>query len=305
MQAQRPPGSAFKPIVYSYALARGMTWNDVSLLAPISIDAYRPRERRNEFIKETTLYRSFYKSLNLPVIDLTKKFGIKNIIKYAHQFGITSQLKEEAGTALGGSDLRMTELAAAYAVFANAGMRTAHIAIRKITDRHGNALYTAPHSEERQVEVISPQISYMMTAAMQDVFKHGTANRYHDLHRWAAGKTGTSDGAKDNWFCGYSNERVTVVWVGKDDFSQNSRRTYGATVALPLWAKFMQAVTPPHTRRGFVVPTGVMAARVNPRYGTLDAKGIRMFFPVGKVPTKRYSPYEALSKNRDFRGFFK
>ena len=305
VQAQRPPGSAFKPIVYSYALARGMTWNDVSLLAPISIDAYRPQERRNEFIKETTLYRSFYKSLNLPVIDLTKKFGIKRIIKYAHQFGITSQLKEEAGTALGSSDLRMTELAAAYAVFANAGMRTAQIAIRKITDRHGNDLYTAPSSEERQVEVISSQISYMMTAAMQDVFKHGTASRYHDMHRWAAGKTGTSDGAKDNWFCGYSNERVTVVWVGKDDFSRNSRRTYGATVALPLWVKFMQAVTPPHTRRGFVVPTSVVAARVNPRYGTLDAKGIRMFFPVGKVPTKSYSPYEALSKNRDFRGFFK
>ncbi len=305
VQALRPPGSAFKPIVYSYALARGMTWNDVSLLAPISIDAYRPREHRREFIKETTLYRSFYKSLNLPVIDLVKKFGIKRIISYAQQLGIASQLKEEAGTALGGSDLRMTEMAAAYAVFANAGVRTEQIAIRKITDRRGIVLYRAATREERQAEVLSPQVSYMMTAAMQDVFRRGTASRYHDLHRWAAGKTGTSDGAKDNWFCGYSNERVTVVWVGKDDFSQNSRRTYGATVALPLWAKFMQAVTLPHTRRGFAVPTGIVAARVNPRYGTRDAKGVRMFFPVGKVPTKRYSPYEALSKNRDFRGFFK
>ena len=305
VQALRPPGSAFKPIVYSYALTRGMTWNDVSLLAPISIDAYRPREHRHEFIKETTLYRSFYKSLNLPVIDLIKKFGIKRIIKYAQQLGITSHLKEEAGTALGGSDLRMTEMAAAYAVFANAGLRTEQIAIRKITDRHGNMLYRASTQEERQADVLSPQVSYMITAAMQDVFKHGTASRYQNMHRWVAGKTGTSDGAKDNWFCGYSNERVTVVWVGKDDFSRSSRHTYGATVALPLWAKFMQAVTPPHTRRGFAVPTGVVAARVNPRYGTLDAKGIRMFFPVSKVPTKRYSPYEALSKNRDFRGFFK
>ena len=304
-QALRPPGSAFKPIVYSYALARGMTWNDISLLAPISIEAYRPREKRSEFIKETTLYRSFYKSLNLPVIDLVKKFGIKRIIKYAQQLGIESQLKEEAGTALGGSDLRMTEMAAAYAVFANTGTRTEQIAIRKITDRHGNILYRAATREERQAEVLSPQVSYMITAAMQDVFKHGTASRYRDLHRWAAGKTGTSDGAKDNWFCGYSKERVTVVWVGKDDFSQNSRRTYGATVALPLWAKFMQTVTPPHTRRSFAVPTGVVAARVNPRYGTLDDKGIRMFFPANKVPNKRYSPYEALSKNRDFRGFFK
>ena len=305
VQALRPPGSAFKPIVYSYALARGMTWNDVSLLAPISIEAYRPRERRGEFIKETTLYRSFYKSLNLPVIDLAKKFGVKRIIEHAQQLGIESQLKEEAGTVLGGSDLRMTEMAAAYAVFANAGVRTWQIAIRKITDRHGNVLYRAPAREERQAEVLSPQVSYMMTAAMQDVFRHGTASRYRNMHRWAAGKTGTSDGAKDNWFCGYSNERVTVVWVGKDDFSQNSRRTYGATVALPLWAKFMQAVTSPHARRGFAVPTGVVAARVNPRYGTLDAKGIRMYFPASKVPKKRYSPYEALSKNPEFRGFFK
>ncbi len=306
VQALRPSGSAFKPIVYSYALSHGMAWNDVSLLAPISIDAYRPREQRSEFIKETTLYRSFYKSLNLPVIDLTKKFGIKRIIAHAQRFGITSPLKEEAGTALGSSDVRMTEMATAYAVFANLGIRTAQIAIRKITDRHGEVLYTAPSRKERQANVLSAQVSYMMTAAMQDVFRHGTARRYRNMHRWAAGKTGTSDEAKDNWFCGYSRERVTVVWVGKDDFSQNSRRTYGATVALPLWAKFMQAVTPPQTRRGFAVPRGLIAARVNPRYGTLDNKrGVRMFFPVGKVPTRHYSPYEALSKNRDFRGFFK
>ena len=237
VQAQRPPGSVFKPIVYAYALARGMTWNDVSLLAPISIDAYRPREQHNEFIKETTLYRSFYKSLNLPVIDLTKKFGIKRIIAHARQFGIASQLKEEAGTALGSSDLRMTEIATAYAVFANAGIRTTQIAIRRITDRHGQVLYAAPSREARQDDVIDAQVSYMITAAMQDVFKHGTASRFHDMHLWAAGKTGTSDGAKDNWFCGYSNERVTVVWVGKDDFSQSSRRTYGATVGTAVVGK--------------------------------------------------------------------
>lgn len=305
VQALRPPGSAFKPIVYSYALAQGMAWNDVNLIAPIAIAAYRPRERRGELIKETTLYRSFYKSLNLPVIDLAAKFGTRRIIAHARTFGIKSALKEEAGTVLGGSDLRMTEMAEAYAVFANAGVRTEQIAISRITDRYGNLLYSAPPSEERQQLVITPQVSYLLTAAMQDVFKHGTARRYHDLHRWAAGKTGTSDGAKDNWFCGYSNERVTVVWLGKDDFSQSSRRTYGATVALPIWVKFMQAVTSAGGRRGFVVPTGVVAAQVNPRYGTLDAKGIRMYFIEGKTPNRSYSSYEALSKNPDFRGFFK
>ena len=305
VQARRPPGSVFKPIVYSYALARGMTWNDVSFVAPIAIDAYRPRERHGEFIKETTLYRSFYKSLNLPVIDLVKKFGIERIIAHARQLGIESHLKEEAGTALGGSDIHMTEIAAAYAVFANGGVRTQQIAIRKITDRYGTELYRAPALPERQTRALSQQVSYMMTAAMQDVFKHGTASRYRGLHRWAAGKTGTSDGAKDNWFCGYSNELVTVVWVGKDDFSQSTHRTNGATVALPVWAKFMSAVTTATAQRGFAIPTGVVAARVNPRYGNLDNKGIRMFFPAHKVPTRSYSPYEALSKNPDFRGFFR
>ena len=305
LQALRPPGSAFKPIVYSYALSQGISWHDINFIAPIAIDAYRPRERRQEFLKETTLYRSFYKSLNLPVIDLTKKFGLKHIITHAHNLGIDTPLKDEMGTVLGGSDLRMIEMANVYSVFANTGFLVTPIAITRIEDRAGKVLYIAPQLAERRRQVLSEQISYLMTVAMKDVFRRGTASHYQGFSRWAAGKTGTSDEGRDSWFCGYSRDRVTVVWLGKDDFSPNSKHTFGATVALPVWAEFMATVTKPSLRRDFPIPTGVVAARVNPRYGHLDASGIRMYFLVGRAPTRKHSPYEALSKNPDFRGFFK
>ena len=302
VQALRPPGSSFKPLVYSYALTKGMSWNDVNFVAPISIDSYRPREHHGELIKETTLYRSFYKSLNLPVIELGKKFGIKSIIDHAYSFGIKTKLKEEMGTVLGGSDIYMTELANIYAVFANRGKLIKPIAIKKITDRHGKVIYRAPTPVQRQQPVISEQISYLLTAAMQDVFRRGTASRHHGFYRWAAGKTGTSDEAKDNWFCGYSNDRVTIVWLGSDDFSQkNARKIYGATVALPIWAKFMNSVT--KQRHGFAIPPGIVASQVNPRYGHLDKNGIRMYFRRKNQPTRKHSAYEALSKNPNFRAF--
>ena len=305
LQALRPPGSAFKPVVYSYALNQGISWHDINFVAPIAIDAYRPREQRQEFLKETTLYRSFYKSLNLPVIDLAKKFGLKRIIAHAHNFGIDTPLKEEMGTVLGGSDLRMIEMANVYSVFANAGSLIAPIAITRIEDRTGRVLYVAAQPAERRRQVLSEQISYLMTAAMKDVFRRGTASRYQEFSRWAAGKTGTSDEGRDSWFCGYSRDRVTIVWLGKDDFSPSSKHTFGATVALPVWTEFMAAATKSSSRLDFPVPAGLVAVRVNPRYGHLDASGIKMYFLAGRVPTRKHSSYEALSKNPDFRGFFK
>ena len=303
-QSSRPAGSAFKPIVYSYALSKGVSWNDVAFIAPIAFDNYRPRERRNEIMKETTLYRSFYKSLNLPVIELGNKFGIKNIIKFAQRFGIYTKLKEELGTVLGSSDIRMFEMANMYSVFANYGTLIEQVSITKIEDRYGNVIYRMPSLVDRREQVISKQISFLMISAMQDVFRLGTARNYFKFHNWAAGKTGTSDDARDNWFCGFSKNIVTIVWLGNDDFTQNSPKSFGSTVALPLWAKYMNAVTEPKKRRNFSPPQGVVSSKINPLFGNVDKKGIEMYFLTNKKPANRNSPYKTLTENDEFRGLF-
>lgn len=304
-QALRQPGSAFKPIVYSYALLKGIAWSDLAFVAPVSVDEYRPREQRNEIMRETTLYRSFYKSLNLPVIELGNKLGIKRITKYAQKFGIKTKLKDELGTVLGSSEIRMNEMANIYSVFANAGKLTSQSAITKISDRHGDILYELKPEKDRTDTIINAQISFLITSAMQDVFHRGTASRYRRFHTWAAGKTGTSDGARDNWFCGFSNDVVTVVWLGKDSNTVSGRNAYGSTVALPIWAAYMAKVVDVRARQGFDVPDGVVAARVNPRFGNIDAKGVRMYFLHGKLPTNKRSPYQSLTEKQEYRGLFK
>ena len=160
-------------------------------------------------------------------------------------------------------------------------------------------LYEALALKNRQERVISQQVSYLLTSAMQDVFRRGTASRYKTFHKWAAGKTGTSDAAKDNWFCGFSQDVVTVVWLGKDDFSKNSRNAYGSTIALPIWAKYMHAIV--KNKRRFPVPAGVLSAKVDPRYGTLNSRGITMYFLAGDFPTHKYSPFQGMSRQENTR----
>ncbi|MDE3269986.1 MAG: PBP1A family penicillin-binding protein [Pseudomonadota bacterium] len=304
-QALRQPGSAFKPIVYSYALMNGIAWSDMAFVAPVSVDEYRPREQRNEIMRETTLYRSFYKSLNLPVVELGNKLGIKRVIKHAQRFGINTALKDELGTVLGSSEIRITEMANIYSVFANAGKLTRQSAITKIIDRHGKTVYQLKPATDRTDTIISEQISFLMTSAMQDVFHRGTASKYRRFHTWAAGKTGTSDAARDNWFCGFSSDLVTIVWLGSDSNASNSGSAFGATVALPIWAAFMAKAVPPQARQGFDVPDGVDVAKVNPRFGNIDSKGVRMYFLHGKVPSNKHSPFQSLTEKQEYRGLFK
>ena len=294
MQSLRQPGSAFKPVVYSYALVKGITWSDMAFVAPVSVDEYRPREQSNEIMRETTLYRSFYKSLNLPVVELGNKLGIKNITRYAKKFGIKTKLKDELGTVLGSSEIRLNEMANIYSVFANAGKLTKQSAITKIIDRHGEILY----------ELEPEKISFLITSAMQDVFHRGTASKYRHFHAWAAGKTGTSDGARDNWFCGFSNDLVTIVWLGKDSNANNTSSAFGSTVALPIWATYMSKAVNMKSRQGFDIPDGVVAARVNPRFGNIDPKGVLMYFLHGKIPSNKRSPYQSLTEKQEYRGLF-
>lgn len=307
IQAKRSPGSTFKPVIYSLALQSGYKWSDMFYVTPIAIDDYRPRNySENIFLTETTLLRAFYKSINTTVVELGQKLGLQKILDHAKHLGIDTALKKESGTMLGSSELTMMDLARLYSVFANQGKLVQPIAITKITDRFGNTIYTAPTVEERSAEVISPHVAFLMTEGLRSVFKYGTAYNFRRLSPFAVGKTGTSNGSIDNWFCGYTPDLVSILWTGIDDHLGFEDSSVSAiTLALPIWSSFIEKAIPLRPLQEFTPPEdGIAEHMIHPQFGNFDDNGIKMYFLEGQVPDKKSSSLHLISRTGDYRGIF-
>jgi len=306
VQAQRSPGSAFKPIIYSYALENKWKWSDVLYVAPINISNYKPRNPTTDFLSETTMFRAFYRSMNSPTIELGQKLGLKNILTYAKKLGINSPIKEEFGSLLGSSDVNMMDLARVYSSFANQGTQIEPIAITRIEDREGNTIYEAPSKKDRSTRVMSSQISYLMTQGMRAVLQMGTGYKSAHLSNIAAGKTGTSNDSTDNWFCGYTSNLVSIVWVGTDESSTIHGNATGGTYALPIWDKYMSKFISYARPKKFYAPRGITTAVVDSRYGQLAATGVRMHFLRSNPPKREEkSATEALFHLHQTEGVFR
>lgn len=303
-QAMRQPGSSFKPIVYSLALNKGRRWSDLIYVAPVAINEYRPRNFSNNFMTETTMLRAFYRSVNTPAVEIASELGAENIVNHAYNLGISSKLKVEIGTALGGSDVTMTDMLQVYATMANKGVKTKLYAIEKITDRDDNVLYTAPSIAERSSEAMSPQDAYLITEGMRAVFRYGTAFSQNDMAAYAVGKTGTSNKAKDNWFCGFTDKLATVVWVGSDRSFDFMGKATGTSLALPIWATYMRKAVQKYPPGQFERPPGIVVRRVHSSYGYLSADGHEMFFKAGNLPTRSRSALKVLSETGKYRSIF-
>jgi penicillin-binding protein 1A len=256
------------------------------------------------YLTEATLLKAFYKSINTPVIELGQKLGFKNILEYAKKLGINTPIKQEAGSLLGSSEVTMMDMAQLYGTIANQGKRVDTIAIRRITDREGNEIYKAPSVKERSKQVISPQVAYLMTEGMRAVLKYGTAYSQHAMATYTVGKTGTSDLAKDNWFCGFSRNLVAITWMGTDDPKGFINGISAAKTALPVWAEFMKKVSQINMPEPIEPPADIHSAAVNPHYGNLDPAGLTMYFIDGNLPTKKDSNIKAIKQSRNFRNVF-
>jgi penicillin-binding protein 1A len=305
-QAMRSPGSAFKPIVYSYALENRYKWSDVLFVAPINIGNYKPRTPTKEYLSETTILRAFYRSMNTPTIELGQKLGLKPIINYAKKLGIRSPIKEEFGTLLGSSDVNMMDLARVYSSFANSGKQVEPMSITRIEDRDGKILYEAPSAKKRTKRVMTPQIAYLMTQGMRSVLQMGTGYKSAHLSGRAAGKTGTSNDSSDNWFCGYTRNLVSIVWVGTDEHVQIHGHATGGKYALPIWDKLMSSFTTVNKPLPFTRPRGVVTAVIDSHYGNRSPTGIRMSFLRGNEPKRDEAPAaEALSHLKQAGGGYR
>lgn len=247
-QMKRQPGSAFKPFLYTAAIDNGYTPADVYLNQPtveINPDGTRwtPKNYNGDVGGFRTLRDALRNSKNLIAVRLISDITPQVAARYAHNMGITTQLRPFSSLALGSSEVIPLELVSAYGTFATGGIHIKPISILKIDDKHGNTIYQ-PQVERR--EVLSPETAYIMNDMLQDVVNRGTGYHVRSVYKFyhqAGGKTGTTNDNTNAWFVGFTPDMVAGVWVGMDDLQFNlGTGMAGAVAALPFWATFMKTV---------------------------------------------------------------
>jgi len=265
VQAKRQPGSAFKPIIYSAALESGLSELSVIRDGPLNFRMapgkyWRPQNYQNRFFGPVTLRSALAHSLNSVAVRLVGRMGVERVIRQARKLGIESPMEKNLSLSLGSSSLSLLELVRAYAVFANGGQLAEPLFVTRVTDRNGKLL-EENGPETRQV--ISPEISYVITDMLKNVVQSGTGRAVAKLGRHVAGKTGTTSEFRDGWFIGYTPALIAGVWVGYDDHRPVGDRETGARTALPIWLGFMTEAGRESGSEDFLVPEGIDWLEVN------------------------------------------
>jgi len=267
--AHRQPGSTFKPFVYAAALEDGMSPVRPFMDAPREFvydrdKIYRPANYGGGYsMREVTMRTGLVRSLNVVTVDVALQTGLARIANLATRFGLPKPERYPA-LALGTEEVTPLQLATAYAVFVNQGLRVEPQEIASVSEPPGT------HHLPPRDQVISPTTSYMITNMLAAVIDRGTARKARGAVPGAAlaGKTGTS---RDGWFVGYSPNLVCAVWIGFDDNAQLGLT--GAEAALPAWAEFMKeavAVRPDLGGLNFECPEGIKFVEIDSSTGLLS-----------------------------------
>lgn len=238
----RQPGSAFKPFVYAVALMDGWSPDDTILDSPVSFPgsvqgkSWSPRNYNNEYHGEVPLRKAIALSLNAATVRLASQVGIKNVVEFAEQCGLTTKIHPYLSTALGASDVKPIELTAAYSVFAT-GKKMKPVFYEKITDHNG---ITIEENKPEIQQILPEEIVDQMRELLQEVVLSGTAQKAKEIGREVYGKTGTTNDFSDAWFVGFDDSLLVGVWVGRDNHKPIGAKEAGARAALPIWIDFMK-----------------------------------------------------------------
>jgi len=268
--AKRPTGSIFKPFVYAAAINTAVDGaNPVFTPASMVTDApstfaygdqiYEPRNYKEEYHGDVTARYALAMSLNNATVKLAEEVGYDKVADLAKAAGITS-VKATPAMALGAYDATPLDMAAAYTVFANSGVRVSPVLVNSV--RNGAGDIVMDFKPEKR-PVLDPRVAFVMTNMMEGVLNFGTAYevRTRGFNAPAAGKTGSSH---DGWFAGYTSNLLCIVWVGYDDYSDI--HLSGAQTAAPIWAEFMKkAVALPSYSavKPFTQPSGVVDVQLD------------------------------------------
>ena len=314
-QAQRQPGSNFKPFVYSAALNHGFTAASLINDAPVVMedtsleDIWRPENDGGKFHGPTRLRWALTKSRNLVSIRLLQQLGIANLISYAERFGFnTAEFAPDLSLALGTHAMSPLELATGYAMLANGGYAVEPYLIKRIDDIDGDTVFEArPDTVCRDCELLGPavetelsmeeilaksseatsdlpraqrimdeRVNFIIDSILRDVITRGTGRRALVLERNdLAGKTGTTNGPMDAWFSGYNRDVVTTTWVGFDNYTPLGKKEFGGTASLPIWIDFMRAALAGSPEQERELPPGIVHVKIDPETGLLAVPGQR------------------------------
>jgi penicillin-binding protein 1B len=302
--SKRPPGSVFKPFVYTAALNTAINGGD-PVLTPASVvddspttfdvgnQTYNPANFKHEFMGQVTLRQALAHSLNVATIKVAQTTGYDKVVALARQAGMNEDIQPTPAVALGSYQVTPFEIARAYTIFANGGILVEPSWVESVKNSSGETLH---RQGIRGRQVLDPRIAFLMVDMLQEVMRSGTAAgvRARGFRLPAAGKTGTSH---DGWFAGFTSGLLCIVWVGFDDYTDLGLE--GAKSALPIWTEFMsEAVRYKQygDAKAFQPPDGVTQASVDPRTGELSGPGcpggMASYFIAGTQPQTPCTPLE-------------
>ncbi len=322
-QAYRQPGSSFKPFVYATALDNGYTPSSILLDDPIEIDQgngeiWRPENfERNAPGGPHTLRYGVEHSKNLMTVRLAREIGMPLITEYAKRFGIYDDLPNYLSYSLGAGETTLMRMVTAYSMLANGGKRLKSTLIDRVQDRWGQTIFKhdervcegcdAPHwdnqSEPRLVDkreqVLDPLTAYQITSIMEGVIQHGTGISIKAVGKHLAGKTGTTNEAKDLWFVGFSPDLTVGVFLGYDRPRSMGDSAQAATYAAPMFRDFMKVALKDKPDTPFRVPPGIKLISVDLKSGlrSSGAGSILEAFKPGTAPPDSYAFGDSAPRN--------
>lgn len=316
-QAMRQPGSSFKPFVYATALDNGYTPSSVVYDGPISIPTgngqyWSPTNYGGQTgVGPKTLRYGIQFSKNLMTVRLAQDIGMPIIVEYSRRFGIYDDLQPYLPMSLGAGETTVMRMVTAYGILANGGKRIKPTLIDRVQDRTGKTIYRhderacnnciaeewknqpEPQLIDNRELVIDPMTAYQITSMMESVVQRGTAQILKSIGKPIAGKTGTTNDAKDVWFVGYSANLVIGVYMGYDKPRSLGGRATGGGYAAPIAKEFFTMALKDQPATPFRVPPGMKLIRVNAATGMRASAGdggtIMEVFKPGTAPPDTYT----------------
>jgi penicillin-binding protein 1A len=272
LQANRQPGSIFKPFVYLTALQHGYTPASILMDTPFVLDTgvslWRPKNFSGRFQGPMTLRYALTRSVNTPTAKLFNDYGLAPVLQNVRKLGFTADLPRVPALFLGAGEVTLREVLAAYSTFANHGVYVDQHLITRVESAEGEILYEV---RIKQREALDPAEAYMMTNLLTTTLQEGTAvsAKWRGFTKSGAGKTGTTNDNTNAWFCGFTPSFCGGVWVGFDQAVSMGRGATGARMALPIWASFMGKITDRKGDEPFIRPPGIIDETVCLRTGML------------------------------------
>ena len=311
-QALRQPGSSFKPFVYAAALDSGYSPATIVVDAPIEIDTpqglWRPRNASNQFYGPTPLRTGIERSRNLMTIRLAQEVGMDTVARYSERFGVYDDMGLFLANSLGSEETTLYQMVAAYSMFANGGERVEPTLVDRIQDRFGKTIYRhdrrdcidcqiasldpgmLPQIRSNRERVMNAVTAYQLTSMMKGVVDRGTASSTVNLPVPAAGKTGTTNDARDVWFVGFTSNIAAGCYIGYDQPRPLGRGASGGGMCGPVFNAFMQEAIKKYGGGAFDVPPGGRFIKIDRFTGARlsdDASGpnvVAEYFRDGEEP---------------------